>query len=113
MSIPRFYIVSADHRGDLDTLPLEGESLGLSVRGAPINWAPTPCAIALAIGPGASPSHWGDSFFRAINNSIPSFTGLAPQMLEDNHVVLRVAFGRFQSRRPEAIAMLDLRETSG
>ena len=31
MSIPRFYIVSADHRGDLDTLRLAGESLGLSV----------------------------------------------------------------------------------
>ena len=40
------------------------------------------------------------SFFQAVNNYIPSFTGLAPQMLEDNRVVLRAAFNRLQSRRP-------------
>jgi hypothetical protein len=54
-------------------------------------------------------SHWPESLtvllgrllFRAVNNYIPSFTELAPQMLENNRVVLRVAFGRLQSRRPE------------
>jgi hypothetical protein len=48
---------------------------GRSCHGAPINWAPTRCAIAVAIGQGAGRSYCGDSFFRAVNNYIPSFHG--------------------------------------
>ena len=65
-----------------------------------------------AIGQGACPSYWGDSFFRAVSNYIPSFTGLAPQMLEDRPRDVRVVFGWTPIEASRAIATLDLRATS-
>jgi hypothetical protein len=79
--------------------------------GSPTNRAPSSCADRTAIGQGAESPYLGNSFFRAVNDYHPVVRGAGTASAQSQPC--GVAFGWTPIEASRAIAMLDLRETSG